>query len=75
MKNRVLKKSKNKVIAGICAGIAEYFGWQPSQVRLMFVIAIILGASGVLAYVILFFLMPNSDSNDSSPFNIKDFEK
>ena len=73
MKNKTLRKSNNKVIAGICAGIAEYFGWQTKQVRSIFIIATILGASGLFAYIILFFLMPNSNINDSDSFNIEDF--
>ena len=55
---RVLKKSlKDREIAGVCGGLAEYFGFDPSRVRLAFVIFGIFGA-GVLAYIILAIMMP-----------------
>ncbi len=72
MKNRILKKSNDKKIAGICSGIAEYFGWKPLHVRMIFVAVTILGASGLIAYIILYFVMPNHDNNAYDSFNIDD---
>lgn len=48
------------MIAGCLAGIAEYFGWDPTVVRIVFVIFTIFGAllAGVVIYLVLYLLMP-----------------
>ena len=48
----------DKVIGGVCAGLAKYFEVDPTIVRLVFVLLVIFGTSGVLLYVILWILMP-----------------
>jgi phage shock protein C len=60
MENRQLKRSKNKMIAGVCAGIAEMVGWDPVLVRVGYVILSIFSAAfpGILVYIILWIVMP-----------------
>ena len=54
-----LTKSKNKVIAGVCAGIAEYFGWEVSMTRIAYVILTTFTAfSGVIVYIIAALVIP-----------------
>ena len=53
MNTKKLKKSNDKMIAGICSGIAEYLGWKTSHVRIIFLIATCLGAAGLIIYTIL----------------------
>lgn len=55
---RVLTKSKNKMLCGVCAGIAEYFGWDPTIVRLAWVLFCCMGGSGVIAYIIAAIIIP-----------------
>ena len=57
---RVLTRSNNKMIAGVCAGIAEYFGWEVTLFRVVFVIVSILSAAfpGILVYIVLWIVMP-----------------
>lgn len=50
-----------RVLAGVCAGLAQRFGWSVGMVRLLFVLSIILPGSQVLVYAILWLLMPNRD--------------
>lgn len=60
---RRLVKSPNKMICGVCAGIAEYLGWDPTLVRLIWIGAsIILGAGffGLIAYFIVAVVMPEN---------------
>lgn len=58
-----LVRSQDRVIAGVCAGVAEHFGWNVRNVRLVWLIAAICGAGApVLFYLILMFLMPDSVS-------------
>ena len=46
-----LCKSRNKMLAGVCGGIAEYFSIDPTLIRLAWVLFCALGGSGVLAYI------------------------
>jgi len=48
-------------IAGVCAGIAERFGWDPTMVRLVAVLSIFLPGPQVLAYLILWLVIPSDD--------------
>lgn len=57
---RKLEKSKNKKIFGVCAGIAEYFGIDPTLVRIAFVVGTIATQGPfLLAYLVLAMVMPN----------------
>jgi phage shock protein C len=59
-----LTRSRNKMIAGVCGGIAEYFEMDPTLVRVLYVLVSILSAAfpGILAYIILMFVMPPPDA-------------
>lgn len=57
---RSLKRSlNNRVIAGVCSGIADYFRMDPVIVRLIFVLLIIFGGGGLLVYIILWIVLPD----------------
>ena len=56
-----LYRSRNeKIIAGVCGGIAEWLGWNPGTVRVAYVVLSILsvGFPGTIAYIILWIVMP-----------------
>jgi phage shock protein PspC (stress-responsive transcriptional regulator) len=55
-----LKRSNNRVIAGVCAGLAVWLGWDIALVRLLYLIISIFSAGfpGILAYIILWIVMP-----------------
>ena len=55
---RLTRSATNRTITGVCAGIAEYFGIDPTVVRIGWVVFCLLGGSGVLAYLICAILMP-----------------
>ena len=57
---RRLTRSTNKMIAGVCAGIAEYFGWEVTLVRVVYVLVSILSVAfpGIFVYIVLWVLMP-----------------
>ena len=62
--NRKLARSRdNRMIAGVCGGYAEYFGWTPWIVRFLYVLVTILSAAfpGILIYLLLLALMPKQD--------------
>lgn len=57
---RMLCRShNNRVIAGVCGGIAEYFGWSATAVRLFF----ILTGVGIFTYILLAIVIPDSPSS------------
>ena len=59
MENKRLLRSNNRMLAGVCAGIAEYFGWEVSTVRIVYALATIFTAfSGGIIYLILWIVMP-----------------
>lgn len=54
-----LTKGSDRKLAGVCSGIAEYFGWDVTLVRIGTVIVSCLYGAGVLAYIIGAIVMPN----------------
>jgi phage shock protein C len=60
---RRLTRSRNKMIAGVCAGIAEYFGWEVTLFRVVFVLVSILSVAfpGILVYLVLWMVMPRPE--------------
>lgn len=60
MGTRLRKSRSDKMIAGVCGGIAEYLGWDPTIVRIIFVILTFVGwGSPILLYFILALVMPD----------------
>ena len=57
---RLTRSNRDKMIAGVCGGLAEYLDMDPTVVRVLYVLVSILSAAfpGILAYVVLMFLMP-----------------
>lgn len=55
-----LTKSSNKLLAGVCAGIAEYFGWEVTLTRILYVVLSMFTGSfpGIILYIILMVIMP-----------------
>lgn len=58
MDKKLYKSNQNKMIEGVCGGIAEYFNLDPTIVRLAWVFFCILGGSGILAYIIAAIVIP-----------------
>ena len=55
---KLYRKPKDQMIAGVCAGLADYLGLDVSIVRLLFVLLFFFGGNGILIYVILWILIP-----------------
>ena len=60
MNKSKLTRSNNRVIAGVCAGLAEWLGWDIALVRLLYLLVSIFSAGfpGIIAYAILWIVMP-----------------
>jgi phage shock protein C len=58
-----LQRSRNnKMIAGVCGGIAEWLGWDPTLVRVLYVLGSIMSVAfpGTIVYLVLWALMPKA---------------
>ena len=63
MANKLTRSREHNIIAGVMGGIAEYLGWSPFKVRLLFVIisCASVAVPGILIYLVLWFLMPMAE--------------
>ena len=60
MSNKKLYKSSvNRMLCGVCGGIAGYFNIDPTLVRLVWVIITLMGGAGILAYIIAAIIIPD----------------
>lgn len=66
MATKKLTRSTNKILGGVCGGIAEYFDVDPTLVRICYAALSILSAAfpGLLLYIIMLLLMPEKGKND-----------
>ncbi|MCK4943508.1 MAG: PspC domain-containing protein [Candidatus Aminicenantes bacterium] len=60
---KLMRSRKNKMIAGVCGGIAEYFNQDPTLVRIIYVLVSIFSIAfpGILVYIILWLIIPESE--------------
>ncbi len=54
------RSHRYRIIAGVCGGIAEWLGWNPTVVRILFVLISVLSIAfpGIIVYIALWILMP-----------------
>lgn len=57
---KMFRDPEGKIIGGVSAGIANYFGVDPTLIRILFILAALLGGSGVLAYIIIWIITPEA---------------
>lgn len=56
---RLLRRSRSdRILGGVCAGLASYFGVEPLLVRLVFIVIALLQGAGILLYILLWVLIP-----------------
>ncbi|MCF6428142.1 MULTISPECIES: PspC domain-containing protein [Amycolatopsis] len=56
---RLTRSRDNRVIAGVCAGLAHRLGWKPRTMRLLFVLSCLLPGPQFLIYLGLWIFIPN----------------
>lgn len=62
MEKKLQRDTQHKVIGGVCAGLANYFGTDASLVRLLLAFMILFAGTGIGLYLILWIVMPASDA-------------
>ena len=57
------RSRQHQIIAGVCGGLADWLGWSPTMVRVLFVVASVLSAGfpGIIVYLVMWVLMPKAD--------------
>ena len=63
MKSTLQRDTSNKVIAGVCSGLGNYFRLDPVFFRLFFLIIMFYGGGGLLLYILLWILLPQAERN------------
>ncbi len=58
--NRLHRSRSNRMLAGVCGGLAEWLGWDPTLVRILYVVVSVVSAAfpGLLVYLVLWLVMP-----------------
>jgi phage shock protein PspC (stress-responsive transcriptional regulator) len=58
----LMRSRRSKMIAGVCGGIAEWLGWDPTVVRILYIAVSLVSVAfpGILAYVVLWIVMPKA---------------
>lgn len=62
MAKRLYRSKKERMIAGICGGVAQYFNIDPVIVRLIFAVLVLGGGGGLLLYIIMWIIVPEEPS-------------
>ncbi len=69
---RIYRSQDDKIIAGVCGGFAEYFGIDPTLIRLIWIFFTIFGGIGILAYIFSIILIPESTTPKTGKTNTPD---
>ena len=69
MGKKLFKSSNDKVLAGVCGGIAEYFVVDSVIIRLLWVVFTLMGGAGLIAYIIAAIIIPSDPLNGSMSEN------
>ena len=60
MEKKLYKSNQNKMICGVCGGIGEYFGIDPTIIRLALAIFCVMVGAGILAYILAAVIVPSN---------------
>ncbi|MFA5622723.1 MAG: PspC domain-containing protein [Candidatus Dojkabacteria bacterium] len=64
MQKKLYRSETDIMIGGVCGGLGEYLGIDSTIVRLIFVLILLSGGSGILAYIVLWIVLPTQSSID-----------
>ncbi len=70
MENRLYRSRSDRMIWGVCGGLAEYFGIDPTIVRIIAVLLAFANGAGILAYIILAIVVPLENSQVTEPKDV-----
>ncbi|MDD5231746.1 MAG: PspC domain-containing protein [Candidatus Marinimicrobia bacterium] len=64
---KLYRSDQQKIVAGVCGGIAEYFEIDPVLIRLIWIVLIVFGGTGILAYLIAWIVIPTRQMKNEEP--------
>ena len=68
---RILTRSEtNRMVAGVCGGLGEHFGIDPTIVRIVFVLLAVFGGSGIVLYLVLWLIVPRASRAGAMPRDV-----
>jgi phage shock protein PspC (stress-responsive transcriptional regulator) len=67
---RLTRSETDRMVAGVCSGLGEHFGLDPTLVRIVFVLLAVFGGSGVVLYLALWLIVPRTSRVDAAPRDI-----
>ena len=62
---KLVRPNENRMIAGVCAGLGNYFDIDPTIIRILFVLFAIFVGGGILVYLVLWLVMPQEAGDDA----------
>lgn len=65
---KLQRNTRNKVLGGVCSGLADYFGIDTALVRVLFAVIFICGGTGLLIYCIMWIAMPANPNAQAQQF-------
>ena len=63
MQKKLYRSTSDRMLVGVCGGVAEYFGVDPTVVRVIWAVASIFAFAGVIAYIACAFVIPEKPDN------------
>lgn len=67
MENRLYRSRTERMLFGVCGGLGKYLGIDPTIIRIILVLLVFCGGVGLLAYIVMSFLVPLEASQKSTP--------
>ena len=67
VEKKLLRSRSESMVFGVCGGLAEYFNIDPVWVRLAFAAAFFANGLGLMAYIVMFLVMPLENSTSDEP--------
>jgi phage shock protein PspC (stress-responsive transcriptional regulator) len=71
MTGKLYRSQENKILGGVCGGLGEYLGIDPTLVRIFFVIFALASGSGVLIYLLLWIIIPGTGETAGEEFSAR----
>lgn len=78
--SRLYRSETNRIIAGVCGGLGDYFNIDPTILRVIFILLTVFGGSGILIYIILWIVIPSESkmgtiSSEQIRENVKEMKE
>lgn len=71
MRNRLTRSKSDRMVGGVCGGLGQYLGIDPTFIRILFFILVFGGGAGFWIYLLLWFLIPEEDEEMSKDFGVR----